>query len=111
MCLVADDSIFLAVATAHLSKTSHVMPLFPGLGKKGIQYLQRASATNNFAMDRIEYLRKKDMLLNLQGPLQRKVNYLIFKSAQSFEFKKLHGLIMMSAISSRPFLLSYISLS
>lgn len=89
MCIVADDSIFLAVATAHLSKTSRVLPLFPGLGKKGMQYMQKASAANNFSMERIEYQRKKDLLLNLQGSLQRKVNYLMFKSAQPFEFKKL----------------------
>ncbi|XP_012843079.1 PREDICTED: LOW QUALITY PROTEIN: protein arginine N-methyltransferase 1.6 [Erythranthe guttata] len=35
LCLVADDSIFLAIAIARLSKSSNVIPLFPGLGKKG----------------------------------------------------------------------------
>ncbi|EYU32837.1 hypothetical protein MIMGU_mgv1a024512mg [Erythranthe guttata] len=36
LCLVADDSIFLAIAIARLSKSSNVIPLFPGLGKKDV---------------------------------------------------------------------------
>ncbi|XP_057787065.1 protein arginine N-methyltransferase 1.6 isoform X2 [Salvia miltiorrhiza] len=77
LCLVADDSIFLAVAVAHLSKTSQVMPLFPGLGKKGMQYLQKASVSNSYTMDRIEFLKKKDLLSSLQGSLQRKIDLFI----------------------------------
>ncbi|KAH6822280.1 protein arginine methyltransferase 7 [Perilla frutescens var. hirtella] len=77
LCLVADDSIFLTVAITHLSKTSRVIPLFPGLGKKGAQYLQKASTANSYTMDRIEFIRKKDLQLNLQGSLQRKINLFI----------------------------------
>ncbi|KAG8376293.1 hypothetical protein BUALT_Bualt09G0048200 [Buddleja alternifolia] len=63
LCLVADDSIFLTIAIAHLSKTSHVIPLFPGLGKRrASQYLQMVAEANNYTMDRIEILNKKEDL-------------------------------------------------
>ncbi|XP_047948609.1 protein arginine N-methyltransferase 1.6 isoform X1 [Salvia hispanica] len=77
LCLVADDSIFLAVAVAHLSKTSQVMPLFPGLGNKGMQYLQKASIANSYSMDRIEFLRRKELLSSLQGSPHRKIDLFI----------------------------------
>ncbi|KAL0312911.1 UNVERIFIED_CONTAM: protein arginine N-methyltransferase 1.6 [Sesamum radiatum] len=74
--LVADDSIFLAIAVAHLSKSSHVIPLFPGLGKKGSEYLQRVAAANNYTMDRIEVL-KKDLQSTLQDSNQRKISLFV----------------------------------
>ncbi|KAG6427752.1 hypothetical protein SASPL_111999 [Salvia splendens] len=77
VCLVADDSIFLAVSVAHLSKTSQVMPLFPGLGNKGMQYLQKASIANSFTMDRIEFVRRKELLSSLQGSPHRKIDLFI----------------------------------
>ncbi|KAL0329551.1 UNVERIFIED_CONTAM: protein arginine N-methyltransferase 7 [Sesamum radiatum] len=77
LCLVADDSIFLAIAVAHLSKSSHVIPLFPGLGKKGSEYLQRVAAANNYTMDRIEILKKKDLQSTLQDSNQRKISLFV----------------------------------
>ncbi|KAL0395237.1 UNVERIFIED_CONTAM: protein arginine N-methyltransferase 1.6 [Sesamum latifolium] len=77
LCLVADDSIFLAIAVAHLSKSSHVIPLFPGLGKKGSEYLQRVAAANNYTMDRIEVLKKKDLQSALQDSNQRKISLFV----------------------------------
>ncbi|KAK4389491.1 protein arginine N-methyltransferase 1.6, partial [Sesamum angolense] len=77
LCLVADDSIFLAIAVAHLSKSSHVIPLFPGLGKKGSEYLQRVAAANNYTMDRIEILKKKDLQSTLQDSNQRKISFFV----------------------------------
>ncbi|KAL6556908.1 Protein arginine N-methyltransferase 7 [Orobanche hederae] len=73
LCLVADDSIFLTIAVASLSKSAHVIPLFPGLGKKGQKYLQRVAAANSYTMDRIGTL--KDLHLTLQDP--RMINLLV----------------------------------
>ncbi|KAI3470120.1 hypothetical protein Pfo_026783 [Paulownia fortunei] len=77
LCLVADDSIFLTIAVAHLSKSSHVIPLFPGLGKKGSQYLQIVAAANSYTMDCIEILKKKDLQSTLQDAHQRKINLFV----------------------------------
>ncbi|XP_011081252.1 protein arginine N-methyltransferase 1.6 [Sesamum indicum] len=77
LCLVADDSIFLAIAVAHLCKSSHVIPLFPGLGNKGSEYLQRVAAANNYTMDRIEILKKKDLQSTLQDSNQRKISLFV----------------------------------
>ncbi|KAK4483604.1 hypothetical protein RD792_010803 [Penstemon davidsonii] len=77
LCLVADDSIFLTVAVASLSKSSHVIPLFPGLGKKGIQYLQTVAAANNYSMDQIEFIKKRDLQLTLPDCNQRKINLFV----------------------------------
>ncbi|KAL8539771.1 hypothetical protein ACS0TY_001394 [Phlomoides rotata] len=77
LCLVADDSIFLVIAVARLSNTSHVIPLFPGIGKKGANYLQTVAATNGYTMDRIQFLKKKDLLSNLQDSHQRKINLFV----------------------------------
>lgn len=56
LCVVADDSIFLTILVAHLSKTSHIISLFPGLRDKGTQYLQAVADANGFSMDRVEVL-------------------------------------------------------
>ncbi|XP_075517942.1 protein arginine N-methyltransferase 1.6 isoform X2 [Primulina tabacum] len=77
LCLVADDSIFLAVAVAHLSKNSNVIPLFPGLGKRGSQFLQAVAKANGYTMDRIEIIKKKDLQLTLHEPCQRKVDLIV----------------------------------
>ncbi|KAL3647182.1 Protein arginine N-methyltransferase 7 [Castilleja foliolosa] len=74
LCLVADDSVFLTVAIAHLSKSAHIIPLFPGLGKKGLKYLQGVAAANSYTMDRIEIL-TKDLRTTLQD--SRKINLLV----------------------------------
>lgn len=74
LCLVADDSIFLTVAVAHISKNSNVIPLFPGLGKRGSQYLQAVAKANSYTMDHIEIIKKRDLQLTLLEPHQRKVN-------------------------------------
>ncbi|GER28048.1 protein arginine N-methyltransferase 7 [Striga asiatica] len=73
LCLVADDSIFLTIAVASVSKNAHVIPLFPGLGKKGLKYLRRVSAANGYTMDRVHTL--KDLHLTQQD--SRMINLLI----------------------------------
>lgn len=86
LCLVADDSIFLTIAITHLSKTSRVILLFPGLGKKPAQYLQEAFAANSYTMDRIEFIRKKDLLL--KDSLQQKVKLLMFSYPKLLSVKR-----------------------
>ncbi|KAK6137578.1 hypothetical protein DH2020_028682 [Rehmannia glutinosa] len=75
LCLVADDSIFLTIAVVHLSKSVHVIPLFPGLGKNGSKYLQTVAAANDYTMDRIEILKKKELQSTLQD--SRKITLLV----------------------------------
>ncbi|BBH03129.1 protein arginine methyltransferase 7, partial [Prunus dulcis] len=77
LCIVADDSIFLTLLVAHLSKTSHVMSFFPGLQDKGFQYLQAVANSNGFSMDRVEFLNKRKTKLTMHDTHQKKVDLLI----------------------------------
>lgn len=75
LCLVADDSVFLPLLVAHLSETSHVISLFPGLGRKGLQYLQAVSQVNGLSRDRIEVLEKRVKYLTVHDTHQKKVEF------------------------------------
>lgn len=77
MCVILDDSVFLAVAVANLSKTSHVISLFPGLRENGAKYLQAVASANGYSMDRVEVTKRRDCQLTLQDTQQRKVDLLI----------------------------------
>ncbi|CAK9181984.1 unnamed protein product [Ilex paraguariensis] len=77
LCVVADDSVFLPIAIAYLSKTSHIISLFPGLKEKGAQYLQAVAAANGFSMDRVEVLKKRVSQLTMHDTYQKKVDLLI----------------------------------
>ncbi|XP_004299441.1 PREDICTED: protein arginine N-methyltransferase 1.6-like [Fragaria vesca subsp. vesca] len=77
LCIVADDSIFLTLLVAHLSKTSHVMSFFPGLQDKGMEYLHAVASANNFSVDRVEYIKKKKTKLTVHDTHQKKVDLLI----------------------------------
>ncbi|PQQ13701.1 protein arginine N-methyltransferase 1.6 [Prunus yedoensis var. nudiflora] len=77
LCIVADDSIFLTLLVAHLSKTSHVMSFFPGLQDKGFQYLEAVANSNGFSMDRVEFLNKRKTKLTMHDTHQKKVDVLI----------------------------------
>lgn len=81
LCIVADDSVFLALVVAHLSKTSHVISLFPGLRGKGLRYLQAVAGANGFSMDCIEVLDKKKTCLTMQDTHQRKVSIFCIRVA------------------------------
>ncbi|KAL3743273.1 hypothetical protein ACJRO7_018560 [Eucalyptus globulus] len=59
LCVIADDSIFLALLVARFSTASHIMALFPGLQDKGIHYLKAVADANGFSMDHVEFVRKK----------------------------------------------------
>lgn len=73
LCIVADDSVFLTLLVAHLSKTSHVISLFPGLRDKGAQYLQAVADANGFSMDHVEVLEKRKTCLTMHDTHQKKV--------------------------------------
>ncbi|KAK4262605.1 hypothetical protein QN277_028146 [Acacia crassicarpa] len=77
LCLVADDSIFLPLLVAHLSKTSHVISLFPGLGSKGLQYLLAVSQENGLSRHRIEVLGKRAKHLTMRDTHKKKADLLI----------------------------------
>ncbi|GAA0168249.1 protein modifying enzyme [Lithospermum erythrorhizon] len=77
LCVVADDSIFLAVAVASLSKTSKLITLFPDLRWKGIEYLRSVSDANGFSIDRVEIATIKNLLLTMSNSNQRKIDLLI----------------------------------
>ncbi|CAK7356390.1 unnamed protein product [Dovyalis caffra] len=76
LCVVADDSVFLSLLVTHLSKTSDVISLFPGLQERGAQYLQAVADANGFTADRIEVFQKKKYL-TLDDTKQKKVDLLI----------------------------------
>lgn len=73
LCVVADDSVFLALLVAHLSKTSHVISLFPGLRGDGFRYLQSVADANGFSMDRIKVIEKRKASLTMDDTHQKKV--------------------------------------
>lgn len=77
LCVVVDDSIFLAVALAHLAKGSHVLSLFPGLQEKGALYLQAVATANGYSKDHVE-VQKMSELLTSQSSQEKVTNVTIF---------------------------------
>ncbi|KAF5729852.1 protein arginine N-methyltransferase 1.6-like [Tripterygium wilfordii] len=77
LCLVADDSIFLALLVAQLSKSSHVIACFPGLRDMGAQYLRIISDANGVSEDGIEVRDKGKRYLTLDDTHQKKVDLFI----------------------------------
>ncbi|XP_006366742.1 protein arginine N-methyltransferase 1.6 isoform X3 [Solanum tuberosum] len=75
LCVVVDDSIFLAVALAHLAKGSHVLSLFPGLQEKGAQYLQAVAAANGYSKDHVEVQKMSELLTSQSS--QEKIDLLV----------------------------------
>ncbi|CAM8980325.1 unnamed protein product [Rhodiola kirilowii] len=75
LCVVADDSVFLTILIASLSKESHVISLFPGL-QDGGKYLQAVADANGFSIDRVKVAKKRSRL-TMQDTEQRKVDLLI----------------------------------
>ncbi|KAJ0433260.1 putative methyltransferase [Helianthus annuus] len=82
LCVIADDSVFLSVAVAHISKSSHIIAMFPGLGDKGRQYLQAVADENGYTMDRIQVINTRKQL-TMNDTHQNKVDLLI---AEPFYF-------------------------
>ena len=73
LCVVADDSIFLTLLAANLSKNSHVISLFPGLRDKGAQYLENVAKENGLSMDRVEVPEKRKACLTIHDTHGKKV--------------------------------------
>ncbi|KAD5802468.1 hypothetical protein E3N88_13828 [Mikania micrantha] len=83
LCVIADDSVFLSVAAAHVAKASHVISLFSGLGDKGSQYLQAVADENGYSMDRVQAVNTRKSQLTMNDTHQNKVDLLI---AEPFYF-------------------------
>lgn len=77
LCVVADDSVFLTLLVAHLSQTSKVISLFPGLQGKGVRYIEAVADANGISMDRIQVLEKNRTLSSMLDTHQKKVDLLI----------------------------------
>ncbi|KAI7751280.1 hypothetical protein M8C21_003872 [Ambrosia artemisiifolia] len=75
--------VFLSVAVAHVSKSSHVIAMFPGLGDKGSQYLQAVADENGYSMDRVQVINTRKHQLTMNDTHQNKVDLLI---AEPFYF-------------------------
>ncbi|XP_071705417.1 protein arginine N-methyltransferase 7 [Rutidosis leptorrhynchoides] len=82
LCVITDDSVFLAVAFAHLSKLSQIIALFPGLRDKGLQYLQDVADENGYSMDRVQVINSRKQL-TMNDTHKKKVDLLI---AEPFYF-------------------------
>ncbi|KAJ6793926.1 ruBisCO large subunit-binding protein subunit beta, chloroplastic-like [Iris pallida] len=76
-CVVADDSVFLTILVASLSKSSNIISSFPGLREKGTKYLQAVADANGFSMDQIKVIGKPTPCLLKDDINQGKVDLLI----------------------------------
>ncbi|KAL0542115.1 hypothetical protein IC582_022205 [Cucumis melo] len=77
VCVIADDSVFLTLMVACLSKTTLVLSLFPGIREKGTKYLQAVSHVNGICMDSIKVIEKRKSCLTIQDTFEKKVDLLI----------------------------------
>lgn len=73
LCVVADDSVFLTISIAHLSKKAHIISLFPGIREKGFQYLKAVADENAYSMDRVEVISNRKQQWTLDDTHQKKV--------------------------------------
>ncbi|XP_031483637.1 protein arginine N-methyltransferase 7 isoform X2 [Nymphaea colorata] len=74
LCVVADDSIFLTVALAHLSASSHIISMLPRLRKSGYMYLKTVANSNGFSMDHVKVLGKSSAGLTMEDTNHKKVD-------------------------------------
>ena len=72
-CIVADDSVLLALIVSSLLPSSKVITMFPGLRDKGFNYLLAVADANNFSMDRIKVIGKKASSLSMNDLKDEKV--------------------------------------
>jgi protein arginine N-methyltransferase 7 len=72
-CIVADDSVLLALVVSSLLPSSKVISMFPGLRDKGFNYLQAVADANNLSMDRITVIGKKASSLTMNDLKHEKV--------------------------------------
>ena len=72
-CIVADDSVFLALVVSSLLPSSKVIAMFPGLRDKGFNYLRAVANANNLSMGRIKVIGKKASSLTMNDLKHEKV--------------------------------------
>uniref|UniRef100_A0A1D1YMR7 Protein arginine N-methyltransferase 7 n=1 Tax=Anthurium amnicola TaxID=1678845 RepID=A0A1D1YMR7_9ARAE len=77
LCVVADDSIFLTITAACLSKDSHVVSMFPGLRDMGAAYLKAIADSNGILNDHIRILGKRVSCVIPENLSQRKVDLFV----------------------------------
>ncbi|GLT91062.1 hypothetical protein SLE2022_089710 [Rubroshorea leprosula] len=77
LCVVADDSIFLTLLAANLSKTSHVISLFPGLRDRGAQYIEAVASANGFSVYHVKVIGNMKTCLTMHDTWHKKVDLLI----------------------------------
>ncbi|PUZ58356.1 hypothetical protein GQ55_5G503100 [Panicum hallii var. hallii] len=76
-CIVADDSMLLALVVSSLLPSSKVISMFPGLRDKGFNYLRAVADANNLSMDRIKVIGKNASSLTMNDLKHEKVNLVV----------------------------------
>uniref|UniRef100_A0A0E0A3X3 Protein arginine N-methyltransferase domain-containing protein n=1 Tax=Oryza glumipatula TaxID=40148 RepID=A0A0E0A3X3_9ORYZ len=76
-CVVADDSLFLALLISSMSPTSKVIAMYPGLRDKGAAYLRSVADANNFSIDQIQVIGKRASSITADDLKHKKVNLLV----------------------------------
>ncbi|CAN6215452.1 unnamed protein product [Urochloa humidicola] len=76
-CIVADDSVFLALIVSSLLPSSKVIAMFPGLRDKCFNYLRSVANANNLSMDQIKVIGRKAPSLTMNDLQHKKVNLIV----------------------------------
>lgn len=77
LCIVLDDSVFLATTIFHVCSTPHVMLLFPGLRDRGLRYLQAIAEPNKFSADCLKLLDRQFDYTTLHDMDGKKIDLLV----------------------------------
>jgi protein arginine N-methyltransferase 7 len=95
-CIVADDSVFLALIVSSLLPSSKVFTMFPSLRDRGFNHLQAVADANNLSMDRIKVIGKKASSLTMNDLNHEKVKTVEIRYF-SFSFNsKIHTIVFMN---------------
>lgn len=95
-CIVADDSVFLALVVSSLSPSSKVITMLPGLRDKGFNYLRAVADANNLSMDRIKVIGRKASSLTMSDLEHEKVNTIVLGFFSSSCYLKIHLILFMN---------------
>jgi type III protein arginine methyltransferase len=94
-CIVADDSVLLALVVSSLLPSSKVISMFPGLRDKGFNYLRAVADANNLSMDRIKVIGKNASSLTMNDLKHEKVKAISPIFLISFN-SKIHIIVSMN---------------
>uniref|UniRef100_A0A0E0L6T0 Protein arginine N-methyltransferase domain-containing protein n=1 Tax=Oryza punctata TaxID=4537 RepID=A0A0E0L6T0_ORYPU len=87
-CVVADDSLFLALLISSTSPTSKVIAMYPGLRDKGATYLRSVADANNFSIDQIQVIDKRASSLTADDLKHKKLgSHFIMEVKECFRGK------------------------